>query len=118
MALVVADRVQETTSTTGTGTLTLSGAVSGFQSFAAIGNGNQTYYAITSGSDWEAGIGTYTSSGTTLSRDTVLASSASGAKISVASGATVFCDYPALTAVFSSNFYGLAQATANGWNMP
>jgi hypothetical protein len=118
MALVVADRVQETTSTTGTGTLTLSGAVSGFQSFAAIGNGNQTYYAITSGSNWEAGIGTYTSSGTTLSRDTVLASSASGAKISVASGATVFCDYPAATALFSSNFYGLAQATANGWNMP
>ena len=76
MALVVADRVQETTSTTGTGTLTLAGAVSGFQTFSVIGNGNSTYYAITSGSDWEVGIGTYTLSGTTLSRDTVISSSA------------------------------------------
>lgn len=100
MALILADRVQETTSTTGTGTLTLSGAVSGFQSFAAIGNANTTYYTIVSGTDWEVGIGTYTASGTTLSRDTVLASSAAGAKITVASGASVFATYPASKAVF------------------
>lgn len=96
MPLVVKDRVLETTSTTGTGTLTLTGAVAGFQSFSVIGDGNTTYYTIVSGTDWEVGIGTYTSSGTTLSRDTVLESSAGGTtKISVASGAQVFVTYPA-----------------------
>lgn len=102
MPLVVADRVQETTNTTGTGTLTLAGPVAGFQSFSAIGDGNTTYYAIVSGTDWEVGIGTYTSSGTTLSRDTVLSSSAGApTKISVAAGANVFCNYPAAEAIFS-----------------
>lgn len=78
MALVLADRVRETTTTTGTGTITLGGAVTGFQSFSVIGNGNTTYYTIAGQgtNEWEVGIGTYTSSGTTLSRDTVLASSA------------------------------------------
>jgi hypothetical protein len=101
MSLVLADRVQETTSTTGTGTLTLAGAVSGYQSFAAIGNGNTTYYAVVSDTDWEVGVGTYTASGTTLSRDIVLSSSAGGTtKISVVAGSIVFCDYPAGKAVF------------------
>lgn len=101
MALVVADRVQETTNTTGTGTLTLAGAVTGYVSFSAIGNANTTYYTITDGTLWEVGLGTYTSSGTTLSRDTVLASSAGGTtKISVTAGSLVFCDYPAAKAVF------------------
>jgi len=95
MALVLADRVQETTATTGTGTITLAGAVSGFQSFAAIGNGNTTYYTITSGSAWEVGIGTYTSSGTTLARTTILSSSAAGAAITLAGTSTVFATYPA-----------------------
>ena len=103
MALVLADRVQETTNTTGTGTLTLAGAVSGYQSFSVIGNANTTYYTIVSGTNWEVGIGTYTLSGTTLSRDTVLDSSAGGAKITVAAGATVFCSYPADKAVFLDN---------------
>ncbi len=77
MALVVKDRVRETTTTTGTGTVTLGGAVSGFQSFSVIGNANTTYYTIVDAiaGSWEVGIGTYTSSGTTLSRDTVLESS-------------------------------------------
>ena len=75
MALVVKDRVKETTSTTGTGTLTLAGAVGGFDSFAEIGDGNTTYYSCTDGTDFEVGIGTYTASGTTLSRDTILESS-------------------------------------------
>ena len=75
MALVIKDRVKETTSTTGTGTFTLGGAVGGFDSFAEIGNGNTTYYSCTDGTDFEVGIGTYTASGTTLSRDTVLESS-------------------------------------------
>lgn len=95
MALVLADRVQETTTTTGTGTLSLFGAVPGFQSFAAIGDGNTTYYAIVSGTDWEVGIGTYTSSGATLSRDTVKASSNSGSLVNLTSQSLVFCDFAA-----------------------
>jgi hypothetical protein len=100
MALVFADRVQETTATTGTGTVTLSGAVSGYQSFATIGNGNTTYYTITSGTAWEVGIGTYTAAGTTLARTTVLSSSAGGTtKITLAGISTVFASYPAERAV-------------------
>ena len=75
MAFVVKDRVKETTTTTGTGTLTLAGALNGFDAFSEIGDGNNTYYACTDGTDFEVGIGTYTLSGTTLSRDTVLESS-------------------------------------------
>jgi hypothetical protein len=98
MAFVVADRVQETTTTTGTGTVTLAGAVTGFQSFSAIGNGNSTFYTIAdqSGSNWEVGIGTYTSSGTTLSRTTVLSSSNSGSLVNFGAGTkNVFVTYPA-----------------------
>ena len=98
MALVIADRVQETTTTTGTGTVTLSGAATGFQSFAAIGDGNTTYYTIAGigTSEWEVGLGTYTSSGTTLSRTTVLSSSNSGSPVNFSAGTkNVFCSYPA-----------------------
>lgn len=98
MALVVKDRVRETTATTGTGTLTLGGAVSGFQDFSVIGNGNTTYYAIVDAAtgSWEVGLGTYTSSGTTLSRDTVLESSNNGNLVPFLSGTKdVFCTYPA-----------------------
>jgi hypothetical protein len=99
MALVIKDRVKETTTTTGTGTLTLAGATTGYQSFAAIGNGNTTYYTIVGGSQWEVGIGTYTSSGTTLSRDTVLSSS-TGSKIDLAAGSKdVFVTYPSERAI-------------------
>ncbi len=99
MALIVKDRVKETTTTTGTGTVTLAGAVDSFQSFAAIGNANTTYYAIKSGNNYEVGLGTYTASGTTLSRDTVLESSNSGSKITLAGTSDVFCTYPAEKAV-------------------
>jgi len=75
MALVIKDRVKETTTTTGTGTLTLAGALTGFDSFGVIGNSNTTYYSCTDGTDFEVGVGTYTASGTTLSRDSVLESS-------------------------------------------
>jgi hypothetical protein len=98
MAFVLADRVRETTTTTGTGTVTLLGAFTGFQSFSAIGNGNSTYYTIAdqNGSNWEVGIGTYTSSGTTLSRTTVLSSSNSGSLVSFTAGTKdVFVTYPA-----------------------
>ena len=103
MAFVLADRVQETTTTTGTGTVTLAGAVTGFQSFAAIGNGNTTFYTIAdqTGSNWEVGIGTYTSSGTTLSRDTILASSNSGSAVNFGAGTkNVFVTYPAERAAY------------------
>lgn len=98
MALVLKDRVKETTTTTGTGTVTLLGAVTDYQSFAAIGDGNTTYYCIAGqgSNEWEVGIGTYTSSGTTLSRDTILASSNGGSAVNFSAGAKdVFCTYPA-----------------------
>ena len=100
MPLIVKDRVKETTTTTSTGTYTLAGAATGFQSFSVIGNGNQTYYAVTNGTDWEVGIGTYTSSGTTLSRDTILESSNSGNAVNWGAGTKdVFVTYPAEKAV-------------------
>ena len=114
MPFVLADRVRETTTTTGTGSVTLAGAVTGFQTFAAIGNANTTYYAIAGQgtSEWEVGIGTYTSAGTSLSRDTVLASSASGAKVSFSAGTKdVFCDYPAGRAVVGGMGYIENDAT-------
>jgi len=102
MALVLKDRVKETTTTTGTGTVTLAGAVSGFQSFSVIGNGNTTYYAIvdqTNGA-WEVGLGTYTSTGTTLSRNTILESSNAGSAVNFGAGSKeVFVTYAAEKAV-------------------
>jgi hypothetical protein len=102
MAFVVKDRVKVSSTTTGTGTLTLGVAPSGFQDFSVIGNGNTTSYAIVDNNTgaWEVGIGTYTASGTLLSRDTVLESSTGGAKVSFAAGAKdVFVTYPAETSV-------------------
>ena len=99
MALIVKDRIKESTTTTGTGTLTLAGATTGFQTFAAVGDANTTYYAILNGSNWEVGLGTYTVSGTTLSRDTILSSSNSGAAITLAGVSDVFCTYPSEKAV-------------------
>jgi hypothetical protein len=99
MALVLADRVKETTTTTGTGTVTLLGAVTGFQSFAVIGNANTTYYTIAgqTSNEWEVGIGTYTLSGTTLARTTILSNS-SGTQPSALSFSAgtkdVFVTYP------------------------
>jgi hypothetical protein len=106
MALVVKDRVRETTTTTGTGTVTLGGATTGFQSFSVIGNGNTTFYTIqlANTNEWEVGIGTYTSSGTTLSRDTILESSNSGSAVNFSAGTKdVFVTYPAEKAVYLGN---------------
>jgi hypothetical protein len=108
MPLVLKDRVKETSTTTGTGTLTLGGAASGFQSFAVIGDGNTTYYAVVDAATgaWEVGIGTYTSSGTTLTRDTVLESSNSGSAVNFASNPKdVFVTYPAERAVVGGMGY-------------
>lgn len=97
MSLVLADRVQETSTTSGTGSFTLLGAVTGFQSFlSGIGNGNTTYYTIyeQGSSNWEVGIGGL-SGGTTLSRDTIIASSNSGAIVTFGAGLkNVFVDMP------------------------
>jgi hypothetical protein len=114
MALVLADRVQETTTTTGTGTVTLLGAVQGFQSFSAVGNANTTYYTIAGQgtSEWEVGLGTYTSSGTTLSRDTVLGSSNSGSLVNFSAGTkNVFVTYPASQAVLLNGTQTLTNKT-------
>jgi hypothetical protein len=100
MALIVKDRIKESTNTTGTGTLTLTGATAGFQTFAAVGDASTTYYAILNGNNWEVGLGTYTASGTTLSRDTVLSSSNAGAALNLSGGSDVFCTYPSEKAVF------------------
>lgn len=79
MVLVVADRVQETTLTTGTSDYALFGAVTGFQSFGAVmANGDTTYYAVTDGTNWEVGIGTYSTTGPTMARTTILSSNNSG----------------------------------------
>lgn len=111
MALVLKDRVKETTTTTGTGTITLAGASTGYQSFSVIGNANTTYYAIVGGTEWEVGIGTYTSSGTTLSRDTVLESSNSGSLVSFSAGSKdVFVTYPAELACTLDDATALAIA--------
>lgn len=103
MALVLKDRVQETSTTTGTGTLTLAGAVTGYQSFSsAIGNGNTTYYGIylNNGSEWEVGLGTVGAG--TLARTTVLASSNGGSLVNFSAGQkSVWVDYPAAKAVYA-----------------
>jgi hypothetical protein len=103
MALVLKDRVKETTTTTGTGTVTLAGAAAGFQTFGVVGNGNTTYYAIVDNvtGEWEVGTGTYTASGTTLSRTTVLSSSNGGSLVNFAAGSKdVFCTYPSSKSVY------------------
>ena len=105
MALVIDDRVKETSTTTGTGTLNLSGAVSGFQTFVAgIGNGNTTYYAIVNRdeSEWETGVGTVTDASTdTLARTTVIASSNSDSAVDFSAGTKdVFTTLPASKAVY------------------
>jgi hypothetical protein len=104
MALVVKDRVKESTTTSGTGTLTLAGAVTGFQAFsAALSDGDTTYYAIAESSTgaWEVGLGTWATGSSTLARTTVLDSSNSGSAINLSgSGADVFITQPADKAAY------------------
>ena len=123
MALVLKDRVQETTTSPGTGDATLLGAVTGFQTFSsAIGNGNTCYYAIADqgGPNWEVGLGTYVSSGNVLQRTTVLSSSAGGTtKANFSSGTqTVFVTYPAEKSVNldgSGNVSALGTVSSGTW---
>ena len=97
MAFVLSDRIKETTTTTGTGTYTLGGATTGFETFTAnLSNGDTTYYCCTDGTDFEVGLGTFTSSGTTLARTTILSSSNSNNAVSWSSGTrNIFCTLPA-----------------------
>lgn len=122
MALVLADRVQETTTTTGTGSVTLGGAVLGYQSFAVVGNTNTTFYCIADqgGANWEVGIGTYSTTGPTLARTTVLASSNSGSLVTFTAGTkTVFVTYPSEKSVnldSSGNVSALGTIASGVWN--
>jgi len=121
MAFIVKDRVQETTTTTGTGTLTLSGELTGFQTFSsAIGDGNTTYYTISSsGSEFEVGIGTVGAG--TLARTTILASSNGGSVVNLSAGAKiVFCTLPASKTILINDsddvifFHASAVLTGGG----
>jgi hypothetical protein len=95
MAFILADRVQETATANTTVSFTLSGAMTSYQSFAAIGNGNTTYYGATDGTNWEVGFGTYSTSPNTLTRTTILSSSNSGSAVTFSGTVTVWVDYPA-----------------------
>ena len=106
MALILKDRVKQESTTTGTGTVTLGATYAGYQSFAtAVPDGDVVYYTInntaTGTTEWEVGIGTFTLSGTTLSRDTVLDSTNSGSLVDFAAGIKeVFVTYPAEKAIY------------------
>jgi len=131
MTFVIRDRILVTSTTTGTGTFTLGLATAGYQDFSSIGDGNTTYYTITNGTDWEVGIGTYTSSGTTLARTQVLSSSNSNALVNWAAGSkNVYVPQPAINTqgtaptgdnssigtdqVAFNNFQKNIQASVNG----
>jgi len=120
MALVVYDRVQQTGSANTTVSFTLTGSVNGFQSFAVVGNGNTTFYAATDTSgNWEVGVGTYSSTGPTLTRTTILSSSNSGSAVTFSGTVTVFVTYPSEKSVnldASGNVSPLGTITSGVWN--
>jgi len=102
MALIVEDRVQETTVTTGTVDYVLAGAKTGFRSFGSVmSNSDTTYYAATDGTNWEVGVGTYSTTGPTMARTTILASSNAGAAVSWSAGSKdIFLTYTADRSVY------------------
>lgn len=132
MALINADRVRETTTTEGTGTYDLGGAVSGFRTFVAgIGTGNACHYVVEDGTNWEVGVGTVTdATPDTLSRDRIIASSNSGNAVSWGAGTkSVFCsgvvennirtsvlssDFASITVTTNTDVTGLAFSVKNG----
>jgi len=120
MALVLANRVQETGTANTTISFTLSGAVAGFQTFAAVGNTNTTFYAATDASgNWEVGLGTYATSGPTLTRTTVYASSNSGSAVTFSGTCNVFITYPSGRSVnldASGNVSALGTIASGTWN--
>ena len=119
MALVLFDRVKETSNTSGTGTIVLAGAVTGYQSFAVVGNANTTYYTIADqqGANWEVGIGTYYTGNVSLARTTIIASSNANAVVNFTNAThDVFVTYPAEKAVYldSSNNASPSFGTFSG----
>ena len=118
MALVIADRVKDSTTTTGTGTVTLSGtAPTGYQNFSVIGNTNTTYYCIVhqTANEWEVGVGTYATSGTTLARTTVLSNSSATepSALSFSAGTKdVFVTYPSENSAFTGGSQGIVLNNA------
>jgi len=120
MALVINDRVKESSTTTGTGTFNLAGVVSGFEGFVAgIGTTNTTYYTIFNQgtTEWEVGLGTVTDAATdTLSRDTIISSSNGDAAVSFTSGTKdVFCTLPASKAVYLNAAGDTINAAGQGF---
>ncbi len=117
MALVVNDRVKETSTTTGTGTFTLAGAVTGFETFSsAIGNSNTTYYAISlqGGAEFEVGLGTVAAG--TLARTTIISSSNSDSAVDFSAGTKdVFCTLPASKAVYKNASDVIEGVPSNGF---
>ena len=120
MALVLADRVQQTGTANTTVSFTLSANVTGYQSFAVVGNTNTTFYAATDVSgNWEAGIGTYSTTGPTLTRTTILSSSNSGSAVTFVGTVTVFVTYPSGKSVnldASGNVSALGTVASGTWN--
>jgi hypothetical protein len=120
MALALYDRVQQTGTANTTVSFTLSGSVTGYQSFAAIGNGNTTFYGSTDTSgNWEVGVGTYSTTGPTLTRTTILSSSNSGSAVTFSGTVTVFVTYPSEQSVnldTSGNVSALGTIASGTWN--
>ena len=100
MALVLLDRAQETATANTTVSFTMLGASTGFQSLAGVGNTNTTYYGASDGTNWESGIGTYSTTGPTLTRTTILTSSNGGSAVTFSGTVTVFIDYPSSKSVY------------------
>jgi hypothetical protein len=119
MALALNDRVQQTGSANSTVSFTLTGSVTGFQSFAVIGNGNTTYYSsFDATGNWEVGIGTYSTTGPTLTRTTILASSNSGTAVTFSGTCNVFVTYPSEKSVnldASDNVSALGTVSSGTW---
>ena len=118
MALIVNDRVKETTTTTGTGTITFAGAVTGFETFAAgIGNSNTTYYCITlpGSAEFEVGLGTLSGDSSTMARTSIISSSNSDSAVNFSAGTKdVFCTLPASKAIIKDANGALASTTMSG----
>jgi hypothetical protein len=120
MALILADRVKVNTTTTGTGTVVLGNAATGYQSFAVIGDGNATYYTIAgqTTSEWEVGIGTYYAANSSLSRTTIFSSSNANAVVTFSAGTKdVFVTLPSEATSLGGSGQAIhinqANATAN-----
>jgi hypothetical protein len=118
MALIVNDRVKETTTTTGTGDITFAGATTGFETFAAgIGNSNTTYYCITlpGSAEFEVGLGTLSGDSSTMARTSIISSSNSDSAVNFSAGTKdVFCTLPASKAIIKDANGALASTTMSG----